>query len=141
MAGRGEAGGILGLLELIEEHRAALRYDWRARFGKSLDESLPDDIGWAEALDLVRILRHDPSSQLAASVEGWAHPLERTGWILADLIDVQGGKAMGKKWKTYPRPSKAADVETTRRGNAAGRTPEQVKALLATQFGQSEPPI
>lgn len=130
MAGRGVAGGIWGLLELIEEHRPALRYDWRNRFGKSLD-SIPDEFDWAETLDLVRVLRADPSSQFFASIEGMRYALSREGWMLADLIDIQGGKAMGKKWDPYPRPLPSADEPTVnRRGNAAGQTPEQVKERL-----------
>lgn len=128
MAGGREPGGICGLLDLIEEHRAALRYDWRARFGKGF-ESVPDEIGWDEALDLVRILRADPSSQLAASIEGWTYPLERLGWMLADLIDVQGQTAAGKKWKTYPRPMKAKD-KTQRWGDVGGRSRAEVVAIL-----------
>lgn len=126
--GRGLCGGICGLLDLIEEHRAALRYDWRTRFGLSLD-SVPDVIGWGEALDLVRVLRADPSSQLAASVEGWDYPLERIGWMLADLIDVQGMAAAGKRWKSYPRPIKAKD-KRQRWGDTGGRTRAEVVEIL-----------
>lgn len=130
MAGRGRAGGILGLLDLIGEHRAAVRYDWRARFGMGLDESVPDIIGWDEAVDLVRVLRADPSSQLAAAIEGWDYPLGRTGWMLADLIDVQQA-AIFKKPKPYPRPVKPQDERAKKhRGNAAGRTPQQVRDIL-----------
>lgn len=134
-----EPGGILGLLDLIEEHRAALRYDWRARFGLGLD-CLPETIGWDEALDLVRILRADPSSQIAAAIEGWDYPLSREGWQMADLIDVQGASKAGKKWKAYTRPIKAADgSEKKRRGNAAGRTRAEVIEILRG-FGH-EPPV
>lgn len=130
MAGRGDAGGICGLLDLIEEHRAALRYDWRSRFHLSLD-SVPDSVGWDEALDLVRIIRADPSSQLAAAIEGWDHPLERLGWMLADLIDVQG-YAKHKKWKPYPRPVKPKDSIEHISGDAAGMTrAESVERLRA----------
>lgn len=128
MAGGLEGGGILGLLDLIEEHRAALRYDWRARFGMSLD-CVPAEVGWSEALDLVRVLRSDPSSQLAAAIEGWDYPLERLGWMLADLIDVQGSSKAGKKWKTYPRPLKAKS-KTQRWGDTGGRTRAEVVELL-----------
>lgn len=105
-----------------------MRYDWRARFGKGLD-SVPGEIGWDEALDLVRILRADPSSQLAAAIEGWDYPLERAGWMLADLIDIQGGKAFGKKWKRYRRPLKAEENKQ-RWGNVGGRTRAQVVEIL-----------
>lgn len=123
-------GGILGLLDLIEEHRAALRYDWRTRFGKSLD-SVPSEIGWGEALDLVRVLRADPSSMLAAAIEGWDYPLDRLGWMLADLIDVTGASAAGKKWKTYEgRPLKPKDNRKQQWGDTGGRTRAEVVAIL-----------
>lgn len=135
--GRRLRGGIFALLELIEEHRAALRYDWRTRFGKSLD-SIPDEFGWSEAIDLVRVLRHDPSSQLVASIEQWKHPLSREGLILSDLIDVHGWTTVGKKWKPYPRPFKTDDG-TRKMGNAAGLDPVQVKARLhAARMGLVE---
>lgn len=105
-----------------------MRYDWRTRFGISLD-SVPGEIGWSEALDLVRVLRADPSSQIAAGLEGWEYPLDRIAWMLADLIDIQGGKAMGKKWKPYPRPIKAKDKDK-RWGNTGGRSRAQVVAIL-----------
>ena len=107
-----------------------MRYDWRTRFGKGLDESVPSEIGWSEMLDLVSVLRNDPSSQLAAAVEGWEYPLDRNGWMLADLLDIQGSKALGKKWKAYPRPLKPRlSVERTR-GNVAGMTREETVARL-----------
>jgi hypothetical protein len=127
--GRRQRGGICGLLDLIEEHRGAIEYDWRTRFGQGLDASVPDDIGWGEAIRLVRILRSDPSSQLAASLEGWDYPLDRAGWMLADLIDVQGSSKAGKKWKSYQRPAKAKD-KTQRWGDAGGRTRAQVVQIL-----------
>jgi hypothetical protein len=136
VAGRRLRGGICGLLDLIEEHRAAIRYDWRARFGKGLD-SVPDEIGWDEALDLVRVLRSDPSSQTAAAIEGLVYPLSREGWILSDLMDVQQA-AIFKKPKPYPRPIKAADGDKKRRGNAAGRSRAQVIEILR-DFGHGVP--
>lgn len=130
MAGGRIRGGICGLLDLIEEHRAALRYDWRSRFGRGLDESVPDDIGWDEAIDLVRVLRTDPSSMLAASVEKWDYPFSRTEVILADIWDLSHAKAGPKKPERYPRPFKTPDASTKRHGNAAGRSREQVVAIL-----------
>lgn len=141
MAGGGDdRGGICGLLDLIEEHRDALAYDWRTRFHLPL-EAVPSEMGWTEAVGHVRVLRRDPSSQLVASLEGWDYPLDRLGWMLADLIDVQGSSAAGKKWKAYPRPVQPQGT-AKQRGDAAGRTPEQVKELLRTRFGQPErPPV
>jgi hypothetical protein len=94
-----------------------------------LDESVPDDIGWGEALDLIRILRSDPASMLAAAVEGWDYPLSRTDAILADMWDLSYAKAGAKKQERYPRPFKDP-ARLKRRGNAAGRTREQVIEIL-----------
>lgn len=128
MAGRRDPGGILGLLELIEEHRPALRYDWRARFGKGFDV-VPDEIGWDEALDLVRLLRKDPSSQLAASIEGWDYPFERVGWVLAHMNDVFEAAHLKKPSGYNPRPVKAKD-KWRRFGNTGNRTRAEVVAIL-----------
>ena len=130
MAGGRFRGGICGLLDLIEEHRAALRYDWRTRFGRGLDESVPDDIGWDEALDLVRILRSDPSSMVAASVERWDYPLSRTDAILADMWDLSYAKAGAKKRERYPRPFKQKNDTAQRWGKTGGRSRDEVVAIL-----------
>jgi len=129
--GRRRAGKILGLLELIEEHRSALRYDWRTRFHKGLDESVPDEIGWSEALDLVKILRADPASMLAAAMEGWDHPISREALILMDQFDLDMAVNAGKKKpKPYPRPWKTSDKTTQRHGNAGGRSRAEVARIL-----------
>lgn len=137
MAGRRKPGGIIGLLDLIEKHRGALRYDWRTRFGTSLD-LVPGDIGWSEALDLVRILRADPGSMLAAAMEGWSYPMPREVAVLADLYDLQYAKTGVKNRKPYPRPFKMDDREITKRGNAGGRSREQVIEILR-EYGHGAP--
>ena len=88
---------------------------------------------WGEALRLIAILRADPSTALAASMEGWKHPITRESLALADLIDIQGRSKAGKKWKPYTRPWEIKG-ETTRRGNTAGRTRAEVVEILR-QFG------
>lgn len=130
MAGGRFRGGICGLLDLIEEHKAALRYDWRTRFGRGLDESVPAEIGWDEALDLIRVLRSDPSSMLAAAIEEWAYPLSRTDAILADMWDLSYAKAGAKKRETYPRPFKQKHDTTQRFGKTEGRSREEIVKIL-----------
>ncbi|WP_159083901.1 hypothetical protein [Nocardioides terrigena] len=76
-----------------------------------------------------RTLRLDPSSQLAASIEGWDYPLERLGWMIADLLDVQGSSKAGKKWKSYPRPIKPKSA-SQHWGDTGGRTRSQVVEIL-----------
>lgn len=131
MAGRRFRGGICGLLDLIEEHRAALRYDWRTRFGRSLDESVPSDIGWDEALDLVRILRSDPSSMLAAGVEGWDQPHSHTDLILMRQYELTQAAAGAKRPQPYPAaPWARPDKGPKRFGDTAGRSREEVIVIL-----------
>lgn len=138
--GRRRRGGILGLLDLIDEHRGALEYDWLTRFQRDLDESVPDYIGWDKAIRLVRIIRSDPGSMLAAAVEGWERPFSRLEAMVADLWDLTFAATGTKKPQKYPRPWPEKG-QVRRRGNAAGRTPEQVRAILAEQFGRTEAPI
>ena len=83
-----------------------------------------------EAARLAVILLADPSSALSAALQGWDHPISRESLILMDLFDLDHTVAAGgKKVKPHPgRPSEAATTE--RYGNAAGRTPDEVKAIL-----------
>jgi hypothetical protein len=134
-----ERGGILGLLDLIEEHRAAFDYDWRTRFHLPLD-AVPNQMHWGEAVRLAGILRADPSSMLAASMEGWKYPVSREAIALARLYDLEYAKTGAKNRKPYPMPYNEGGTKTSR-GNAAGRTPDEVKAILRTQFGQPEAPV
>lgn len=134
--GGGTCGGILGLLDLIEEHRGAVEYDWRSRFGLGLAASVPSVVGWGEAVRLVRVLASDPSSQLAAALQGWAYPLERTGWMLADLIDVQIAKSGAKRATPYPRPTPSRRRQKW--GDTGGRSRAEVVSIL-NQLGHTLP--
>lgn len=88
-------------------------------------------MGWGEAVGHVRILRRDPSSQIAAAVEGWDHPLSREAAVLMDVWDLEYAKAGTKKREQYPRPFKTKARTTTERvGNAAGRSRDEVVAHL-----------
>ena len=75
---------------------------------------------------------------LAAAIEGWKYPMPREAAILADLYDLEYAKTGVKNRERYPRPYEVNDSETTRHGRTGGRTPEQVKELLRTAFGQPE---
>lgn len=128
MAGalRGEPGGIFGLVDLIDEHRGALEYDWRTRFHLGLD-AIPHVVGFDEAIRLVQVLRADPSSALAASVEKWPHPVTRESVVLMDLYDLVH-QAVAKKPKPYPRPwGKRIGRRTT---DTSSFSQDAVKALL-----------
>lgn len=94
---------MMRLAVLMHEHRGALEYDWRARFHLPLTV-IGDGMGWGEAVRLVRILANDPSSQTVAAVSGWSHPFGWESILLADLFDVQLGKASKRHPKPWPRP-------------------------------------
>lgn len=94
----------------------------------------------AEAARLVLIIRKDPASQLAASIEGWEYPFSREQAAAADLWDLEYAKTGSQKPARYPRPF-ASGQEKTQRGDSAGRTPDEMKVLLRQHFGQPEAPI
>lgn len=128
MAGRwGRPGGILGLLDLIEEHRAAFEYDWRHRFGLPLSD-VPAVMGWDEAVRLTGLLRRDPSSWVAAALEGWDYPITRENTAILDLFDVQYA-SKSKRAKPHPgRPWIKSQV--TRVGNTGGRSQVEIRRIL-----------
>ncbi len=78
------------------------------------------------------ILRSDPSSAIAASLEGWDHPIDRQTLAVLDLFDLTAAINAKKTPKPHGgRPWKQSDERRTRSGNARGRTNEQVVAILA----------
>lgn len=98
-----DAGGILTLVSLIDEHRGAFEYDWRTRFNLPLTE-IPRLMDWAESLRMMRLLGADPSSWVGAELSGWSHPVPREWLVLVDLFDVQLRSKSKRKPKPYPRP-------------------------------------
>lgn len=128
---RREPGGIRWLLDLIEEHRPALEYDWRTRFGLPLTAVGTAAMSWGEACRLVGELAAEPSSHTAAALGGWSHPWSWEATAVADLWELTAGlhTAKGKESPDYPRPWPKPHTGR-RRGNAAGRTPEQMRDLL-----------
>lgn len=122
-------GGILELLELIEEHPAALAFDLRARLGISIDD-LGGTVSWREAVLVVSILLRDPSSWTAAAKQGWSYPVSRE-WLVGahtyDLLAAVNTKK-GSKPKRYPSPF--PDKAATRFGRTT-RSSEEVRKILA----------
>lgn len=97
------------------------------------------DMGWREAWLLLIALRSDPSSHISAALEGWENPISREALILMDLFDLDHAVAAGKgKPKPHPGRPFSMTTNTTRKGNAAGRSEAEVKAILSN-FGH--PPI
>ena len=121
-------GGVFGLLGLIRRDRGAVEYDLRHRFGLGLRD-VGSTITIFELARLVVIIRNDPSSMIAAAVEGWAYPMARAVAVLADLYDLTHAAAGAKKPKPYPRPWETKRSEK-RYGDTGGRTRAEVVAIL-----------
>lgn len=102
----GWSPGILTLTDLVREHRPAIEYDWRSRFGIAYDP--PHTTSWGEAFRLVQVLAADPTSHLGAAIAGMPHPITREWAMLADLFDLTAQAVPRKRGaprpKRYPRP-------------------------------------
>lgn len=137
-------GGSWGLLGILREYRAAVEYDISTRLSGRCPRglrSVGDTITLAELARLVYLIRSDPSSALAAAIEGWDHPVSREAAILMDLWDLTAIATGTKKPPRYERPW-ATPRETSRHGNAAGRTPEEVMEVLRkAREGTLEAPV
>lgn len=84
-------------------------------------------MSWGEAVRLTQILATDPSSQIAAAIAGWAHPLERIDATLRDLYDLQHASKSKKRPKPYPRPW---DMAKKRAKPSASLSQEEIIAAL-----------
>lgn len=131
--GVGSGGEILGLLDLIEEHRAAVSYDFRTRFHLSAGV-IGTEVDWAEAVDLVGILRADPSSAIAAAIEGWDYPISREALAILDLYDLtmaaNSDPKKGPPKRHGGRPMKIDDRNRQQIGKMGSRTREEVVAFV-----------
>lgn len=104
----GKSWGVLGVLR---EYRGAVEYDISSRFPGRFPRglrSVGDTCTLQELARLIEILRADPSSALAAAIEGWTHPVSREAAILMDLWDLEAIKSGAKKPPKYERPWKSA---------------------------------
>lgn len=120
---------MTALAELIESQQGPLEYDWRSRFHLPLSV-VGESMTWGEAVRLVRVLRSDPSSALAAAVEGWDYGMTRESLLLLDLFDLEHAKAGVKNPKPHwMRPGKPQQ-NSQRHGNRAGRSNSAVLALV-----------
>ena len=117
MAG-GAPGGIVRLLDVVEEHRAALRFDFRDRFGLSLDDA-GDSYTFAEAIDLVLELLDEQGTRSHAAVRGWSYPLSWSSQMLQQMVEMyaaahrdtkQQPKPLSLGWP-WPRQSDVTDEE------------------------------
>lgn len=120
-------GGVFGLLRLIALHRGAVEYDLRHRFQLGLRD-IGTSVTLFEVARLMAIVQADPSSAVAAAIEGWSHPISREALILMDQYDLDATVATGgkRKLKPYRRPWTSDQPEGERIGNPGTSTRKEL---------------
>ncbi|WAC65185.1 hypothetical protein OVA14_07230 [Agrococcus sp. SL85] len=101
-------GGILGLLDFVEQHEEAVEYDLLTR-GFRLREFGNERHDWRDLWVLVRRLQVEPGTALRHAVHGELWPV--TDQLLANIVDALNhanwqrvGKKNAPKPKRTPRP-------------------------------------
>ena len=114
--GRRFRGGILSLVQTINEYDRALEYDLMTRTGRTLSEYI--DMGAAGMVALLSFINYLPmDSQLRQAMDpqdevGEWSTTKKTNMILADLFDVfvSANTKKGHKAKQYPRPKQKRKI-------------------------------
>lgn len=122
----GKPGGTVQLRELVLEHEAELAYDFRERFGLSID-AIGDTVTWREALLLTTVLLRDPSSWVQAKKAGWKFPVSREWIVGAHTYDLLARVNSKQKPKPYPNPF--PDKDRTRMGRTS-KSRDEVRIIL-----------
>lgn len=104
----GTRGGILWLLGVVEEHPAEFAYDFRSRFGLSIDD-LGKTYSYREALLLCAVLMRDSNSWIQSAVNGWSTPVSQEWVMLVQQFDAYVA-VNSKNPKPTPMPWQAAAV-------------------------------
>ena len=115
----------MALVGLVDAHRGAFEYDWRARFHLPLTV-VGKSMSWGEAVRLSRELSRDWSSAVAAALAGWDYPLSREAIVMADLYDLQHITKAKRRPAPYPRPWKPEQVKKF----GTSMTKERLRAVL-----------
>lgn len=108
--GRRFRGGILSLVQTINDYDRALEYDLMTRTGRTLSEYI--NMGAAGMVALLSFINYLPmDSQLRQAMDpqdevGEWSTVKKTNIILADIFDVfvSANTKKGHKAKQYPRP-------------------------------------
>lgn len=114
--GRRFRGGILSLVQTIDEYDRPLEYDLMTRTGRTLSEYI--DMGAAGMVALLSFINYLPmDSQLRQAMDpqdevGEWSTVKKTNMILADLFDVfvSANTKKGHKAKQYPRPKQKRKI-------------------------------
>ena len=96
-------GGIIAVLQILEDYKPAFIYDFRSRFGLGLD-SLGTEVPWFEVISLVTVLLRDPTSWLQTAKNDWQHPISYDWTIAAATYDLLAQVNSKRKPKAWPRP-------------------------------------
>jgi hypothetical protein len=96
-------GGILAVLEILEDYKSAFVYDFRARFSLGLGD-LGTTVPWSEVIHLVTVLLRDPTSWLQTAKKNWSHPISYDWTIAAATYDLLAQVNSKRKPKPWPRP-------------------------------------
>ncbi len=97
---------------------------------------------WGEAWRLTGLLAVDPSSQVAAALSGWYHPIDRVDLTLRDLYDLThavGAAGSKQKPKPYPRPWDARPKRLTEEELAEARAALGRARALAREAVEATP--
>lgn len=106
------SGGIAGLLDLIDEHEEAIRYDLLVA-GLTLDDAGTDRLNWVDLRAF--LVNCQPRSAFARSYIPESAGWETTDFLLAALVDStqvanwQRGGGKGQRPKPIKRPGKSSD--------------------------------
>lgn len=127
MAGeeRGPPGGTAALLEFVEEHRPALRFDFRHVLHIGLGE-VGESVSFGEAIDLIVELMRETGSHIVADLTGLHRPMS---W--ADIAMVTLAEAYlnaHRDVKKHPKPVQLFEVWVKQDPNA-DVTPERRREL------------
>jgi hypothetical protein len=118
---RCEAGGIFGLLDLVDEHREAIEFEL-IQIGRDLDQLGTPALSWRDLYVLVRRWQKTPGNAFAESVHGHAVP----SWseqVLALIVDALHGIAFILKRGKGQRPKRLQRWWEKRRVQRFGREP------------------
>lgn len=115
---RSPSGGIIAVLQILEDYKPAFIYDFRARFGLGLG-SLGTTVPWNEVVSLVAVLLRDPTSWLQTAKSDWQHPISYEWTLAAATYDLLAQVNSKRKPKAWPRPW--ADPSSNRLGKVTRR--------------------
>lgn len=100
----GNAGGIFGLLDLVDEHQEAIEFELLV-IGRQLDELGTPALSWRDLYVLVRRWQRTPGNAFAAALHGQEQP-SWTEQVLAVIVDLLNGIAFILKRGKGQRPKR-----------------------------------